>query len=211
MAGKGASSTYEIRTRFRAPLDFVYRWCTDYTAQDARLEGERYERRILKRTSNEVVYEDLDDLDGGWFWSRMVFRLHPPDRWHAESVGSHRTYSLDYRLSALPNRQTLLTLPPDAVHLAWGVETPRRPNGNGTLARAGRPLPRSWSGTMRGSAGSAAGKRNRAGPLRSETGIGGRGGSLASGSAPDLRHPLALPRVGSGESVQGPELAGCPP
>jgi hypothetical protein len=36
--------------------------------------------------------------------------LLPPDRWHSESIGSHREYSLDYQLKELPGDRTQLTL-----------------------------------------------------------------------------------------------------
>jgi hypothetical protein len=102
--------TYRVTATFGAPLEFVYRWCTDYTADDARHEGEQYERRILRRNSRQVVYEDLESSQDGWFWSRHVVQLTPPDRWHSDSVGSHRAYSLDYRLRRLPGDRTELTL-----------------------------------------------------------------------------------------------------
>ncbi|MFY9717782.1 MAG: hypothetical protein WAK40_07630 [Thermoplasmata archaeon] len=101
---------YEARVKFRAPVNFVYRWCTDYTPGDARLEGETYQRRILRRTAREVLYEDLEDSKDGWFWSRHQVRLLPPNRWHSDSIGSHRAYSLDYQLTELPGDQTQLTL-----------------------------------------------------------------------------------------------------
>jgi hypothetical protein len=101
---------YEVRCEFRAPLEFVYRWCTDYTPQDARYEAEQYERRILLRSRRKVVYEDLEDTPEGWVWSRHVVRLAPPNRWHSDSVGSHRSYSLDYRLYRLPAGRTRLVL-----------------------------------------------------------------------------------------------------
>lgn len=110
MPSKWPSPKYEVRATFRAPLKFVYDWCTDYTPKDAKLEGEDYERRILRQTSREVVYEDLAETPEGWLWSRHVVRLHPPNWWHSDSFGSHRIYSLDYRLSELPGNRTQLTL-----------------------------------------------------------------------------------------------------
>jgi hypothetical protein len=110
MPKKWPGPRYQVRAKFRAPVSFVYRWCTDYTPGDARLEGEKFQRRILRRTEREVVYEDLEDTEDGWFWSRHVVRLLPPNRWHSDSVGSHRAYSLDYRLTKLPGDQTQLTL-----------------------------------------------------------------------------------------------------
>jgi hypothetical protein len=35
--------------------------------------------------------------------------LVPPDRWHAEAFGSHRTWSIDYRLRSLPEGITELS------------------------------------------------------------------------------------------------------
>jgi hypothetical protein len=110
MPEKWPGPTYEAHAEFRAPMDFVFRWCTDYTPEDSKLEKEAYQRRILRRSPREVVYEDLDDTPDGWFWAHHVVRLHPPDRWHSDSVGSHRLYSLDYRLTPLSGNRTRLTL-----------------------------------------------------------------------------------------------------
>lgn len=107
---KWPAPKYEARVIFDAPLKFVFEWCTDYSTQDAKLEGGKYSRRILSRTPREVIYEDLEDSKGGWFWSRHVVRLSPPKRWHSDSIGSHRAYSLDYRLSKLSGGRTQLVL-----------------------------------------------------------------------------------------------------
>lgn len=96
----------EIRTEFRAPIDFVYEWCTDYGPSDAALGKEAYRRRVLRRSKEEVVYEDLDEMQDGWHWSRWTVRLFPPDHWHGESIGNYRTWKVDYRLRSLPNGRT---------------------------------------------------------------------------------------------------------
>lgn len=114
--------TYRVTAEFSAPRAYVFRWCTDYRADDAKLEGEHFERRILKRSPTEVVYEDLERQKGGWFWSRHVVRLDPPNGWHSDTVGSHRQYSLDYRLSDLPSGGTRLVL--TARRRPYGVGGP---------------------------------------------------------------------------------------
>jgi hypothetical protein len=129
MAPRASDGRYVLRFDFDAPLEFVYRWCTDYTPEDGKLDGDDYARRIVRRSSREVVYEDLADFDGGWFWSHHVVRLEPPSHWHSESVGSHRRYSLDYRLTKLPGNRTRLTM---RAH--------RRPFGVGGK----NPSQRSW-------------------------------------------------------------------
>jgi hypothetical protein len=101
-------SVYEIRRTFRAPLDFAYAWCTDYTTEDRQLEGEAdtATRQILRKTRTTVVYEDLDATPDGWKWSRQTVTLRPPDAWRATAVGNHRTWDLEYRLRALPDGRT---------------------------------------------------------------------------------------------------------
>jgi hypothetical protein len=133
-----ASAVYEIRATFRAPLPYVYRWCTDYTPGDARLEKDEYDRKIVKRGARTVVFEDLYELPKGWIWSRHEVTLHPPDRWHAESVGSHRTWSLDYTLRPLPDGRTELTLRGTRRPTAIGAPNP-------PAERMERQLRKAWA------------------------------------------------------------------
>jgi hypothetical protein len=107
----GPRQSFHIRAEFRAPLDFVFAWCTDYRADDARREKDDYVRRVLLRTKRRVVYEDLGDhAGGGWWWSRFDVALRPPDRWTAESVGAYRFLALDYRLTPPGDDRTRLDL-----------------------------------------------------------------------------------------------------
>lgn len=101
---------YRIRVPFRVPLDFAFAWCTDFTPQDAALEGESYQRKIIERTPRRVVFEDLEESESGWIWSREVVTLHPPNGWHMDGVGNHRDLTADYILSSLPDGRTQLEL-----------------------------------------------------------------------------------------------------
>ncbi|MCI4348755.1 MAG: hypothetical protein L3J93_00840 [Thermoplasmata archaeon] len=127
MGERWPGPTYEIHATFRAPLGFVYRWCTDYRTDDARLEGETYERKILHRSRTKVVYEDLQNSKEGWWWAHHDVRLDPPDHWRSDSVGSHRAYSLDYRLSERPGDRTELVL--RARRRPYGVGENNPPKG----------------------------------------------------------------------------------
>jgi hypothetical protein len=89
---------YEIRSVFHVPVDFAYRWCTDYREFDGRLSKEGNLRRILRRSARQVVYEDLTPAPEGWVWSRQTVTLRPPNRWTATARGNYRTWELDYRL-----------------------------------------------------------------------------------------------------------------
>ncbi|MGI0148359.1 MAG: hypothetical protein ACREDF_02345 [Thermoplasmata archaeon] len=101
---------YRIRVSFRAPLDFAFAWCTDYTPEDAGLEGEKYERKIIERTPRRVIFEDLEESKAGWDWSRDVVVLRPPNRWHMEGVGNKRDAKADYVLTSLRDGRTRLDL-----------------------------------------------------------------------------------------------------
>jgi hypothetical protein len=139
---------YEVRATFRAPLEFVFRWCTDYTPQDASYSGEGYDRRILRRSTRAVVLEDLYDTGKGWIWLRRVVRLSPPNRWRADTVGSDRAISVDYRLSEIPGKRTLLTI--RARRRPYGIGTENPPKGTwersigANWAKFGRALERDY-------------------------------------------------------------------
>jgi len=138
LVGAARSGLYVVHATFRAPMSFVLRWCTDYSPEDPGLEGERFRRRILKRTRTNVVYEDLDDTPGGWMWSRWNITIHPPDRWHGEAVGNYRGWAVDYRLKSLPGDRTQLTLRGRRAPLLLGKKNPPK-------AELERELTQSWT------------------------------------------------------------------
>ncbi len=104
------SPEYRISVAFHAPLDFAFAWCTDFSPQDARLEGETYQRKIVERTPRRVVFEDLEEAKDGWVWSRDTVTLRPPKRWSMVGTGNRRDVTANYLLSRLPNGQTQLEL-----------------------------------------------------------------------------------------------------
>ena len=142
-----------MHSTFRVPLAFAYSWCTDYQPDDAAREDEQYERRILSRTARRVVYEDLDRTPAGWVWRRQVVTLRPPDRWHAESVGSHRTWSLDYILRSRGATRTELTLIGRRRSTELGGRNPSRPQLERELStmwrRFGRAMQRDYFRSVR--------------------------------------------------------------
>ena len=101
---------YRVSVSFRAPIEFVFAWCTDYTPGDAALENEAYQRKIIERTPRAVIFEDLEESQDGWDWSRAVVSLHPPNRWHMDGIGNNRDVMADYALSRLPDGRTRLDL-----------------------------------------------------------------------------------------------------
>ncbi|MGA8275288.1 MAG: SRPBCC family protein [Thermoplasmata archaeon] len=117
-------STYEIKRSFRAPLGFVYAWCTDYTKADRKLQGDPGSRQIIRKTSRTAVYEDLNETPHGWMWSRQTVTLQPPNRWHAVAAGNYRTWNLDYSLRELPDGRTEFTMHGERRATPLGVKNP---------------------------------------------------------------------------------------
>ena len=101
---------FHIQVTLPVPVDFAYRWCTDFQPTDAALEGEEYQRRILSRTARRVVFEDLGETPVGWDWARYEVDLQPPDGWHMQRTGNHAHIVGDYRLTALGRQRTRFDL-----------------------------------------------------------------------------------------------------
>jgi hypothetical protein len=130
-------TTYRYRIAFNAPLPFVFRWCTDYQPSDALLEHESFRRKILERGRRRVVYEDLEEVAGGWSWRRHVVALDPPNHWHSESIGNYRDIELDYVLRELPGGRTEMRF--------LGRRRPAVLGGaNPTVREFGRSMDVSW-------------------------------------------------------------------
>lgn len=138
MPKRGQSRRYVVATTLRAPLTYAYRWCTHYTPDDGDLSGEGYERRILSRSDRRVVFEDLLDTRNGWIWIHREVRLGPPNGWHAESVGSDRRISVEYRLSALSDDRTQLVI--TALRQPYGIG-----KGNPPAAEWQRRISQNWA------------------------------------------------------------------
>lgn len=122
----GPVSEYRIRLTFRAPLKFAYAWCTDYSPEDRKLEGDPGQRQILRKRGRTVVYEDLNETPHGWMWSRQTVTLHPPDRWTATAEGNYRTWELVYTLRELPGDRTEFTMVGKRRATPLGVRNPSK-------------------------------------------------------------------------------------
>jgi hypothetical protein len=137
-SGRWPGPEFHVSAEFDAPMPYVFAWCTDFDPADDRREKDRYHRKVIERTARRVVFEDLVDSDRGWNWARHVVTLRPPNRWHSESVGSHREATIDYLLTALPGDRTRLDL-------RWR----RRPTALATTRVSRRSIERSTTQSWR--------------------------------------------------------------
>jgi hypothetical protein len=131
---------YSIKRTFRAPVDFAYAWCTDYTGDDRGFQGEEGARQILRKNSRGAVYEDLTPSPKGWNWSRYTVTFQPPNRWHAVAVGNYRTWVLDYSLRELPDGRTEFTLRGKRRATPLGIKNPPKRELEGELRTMWRNL-----------------------------------------------------------------------
>jgi hypothetical protein len=101
---------FHASAEFRAPLRFVFDWCTDYTPEDGPIGREPYLRKVIHRGPRLVILEDLEETERGWDWARLWVKLQPPRRWRCETIGSYHDFTINYELSPLPNGRTRLDL-----------------------------------------------------------------------------------------------------
>jgi len=145
---------YRIRVTFRVPLKFAFGWCTDYTPQDASLEGESYRRKIVERTPRRVVFEDLEESETGWIWSRDVVTPRPPNRWHMDGSGNRREVTADYVLTGLPDGRTQLELRGRRRPIVPETERPTKAEREASTTRAwkrfGAAMERDYRRSVRG-------------------------------------------------------------
>ncbi len=135
----GPERVYRFTIDLAAPIEFVFRWATDYRANDASRSHQGFERRVLERDQSRVVFEDLERQPGGWVWRRSAVVLRPPDRWHSHSQGSHRFAEVDYRLARLGPERTRLTI---TMHRRATAAHPKHP----TAAAFEADLRHAWTG-----------------------------------------------------------------
>ncbi len=136
----GPERVYRFTIDLAAPIGFVFRWATDYRANDSSLSHQGFERRVLERDRGHVLFEDLErNPAGGWVWRRSAVSLRPPDAWRSHSQGSHRFAEIDYRLTALGPARTRLSI---TMHRRATAAHPKHP----TAAAFEADLRHAWTG-----------------------------------------------------------------
>jgi len=94
----------------RAPLRFVYDWCTDYRETDPRITGSKSKRKILMKTKHRVVYVATYRSRGKTRSAVDVVTLYPPKAWHLDFIGDEDDETGDYVLSSLGPKKTRLDM-----------------------------------------------------------------------------------------------------
>ena len=104
------SHTFHVSKAIEAPLQFVYKWCTDYPQSDPRIIGSENRRKILFKGKNRVVYVSLYVRRGEQRNAVNVVTLHPPKAWHLDFIGDDDDEVGDYHLTRVGPKRTRLDM-----------------------------------------------------------------------------------------------------
>lgn len=100
--------TYRHSRIFNAPIQFVYDWCTDYSPLDSKITGSKFERIILEKTKERVVYAGYKTgRDGKPKLAVRVVTLHPKTySWHLDYFAEEDLEVGDYKLKRVGKDKT---------------------------------------------------------------------------------------------------------
>jgi len=104
------SHSFHVSKVIRAPLRFVFDWCTDYRDTDTQITGSKAKRKILMKTKHRVVYVTSYRNRGKQRNAVDIVTLFPPKSWHLDFVGDEDDESGDYVLTSLGPRKTRLDM-----------------------------------------------------------------------------------------------------
>lgn len=107
--------TYKLSKTFDAPLDFVFKWCTDFREDDGKMIGSKTKRKFLERNKERLTwivnYKENGKLKEG---IRTVW-LNPPDAWHLDTCGDGYERG-EYKLTSLGKGKTRLDMVFDVTY-----------------------------------------------------------------------------------------------
>jgi len=133
------TTTVRLSFEIRAPLRYVYEWCTDFRSDDGRFSSRRpgpvY--RVIRISPRRVLRVRIAPGPGPDPAIAVdLVRLNPPRSWHLDQIDEADRQSLDYRLSRVGRGRTRLLL---LVTERW--VTPEFPTREELRAR----VRRTWS------------------------------------------------------------------
>jgi len=104
------SHSFHVLKVIRAPLRFVFDWCTDYRDTDTQITGSKAKRKILMKSKHRVIYVTSYRNRGKQRNAVDIVTLFPPKGWHLDFVGDEDDESGDYVLASLGSRKTRLDM-----------------------------------------------------------------------------------------------------
>jgi hypothetical protein len=116
--------TLQFHKLVRAPLPFVFRWCTDYREDDDRITSDiyQYRARIVLREPDRIVrIITVPGHDRNRSTDVEIISLQPPDRWHLYKFSVTDDKRGRYRLTPRGPNATLIQM---HFREKWKVRNP---------------------------------------------------------------------------------------
>jgi len=111
---KAFTQKYRGSKTFKAPLDFVFAWCTDYREDDVKMTGSKSRRTMLEKTPHRVVWVVTYKQEGKTREGLRVVWPHPPDAWELDTCGDMADWGERergwYKLTPKGNNRTRLDM-----------------------------------------------------------------------------------------------------
>jgi hypothetical protein len=110
---KTTARDYRFSKLVRAPLPFVFRWCTDYRDDDDRLTDSiyHYQAKIVLREPSRIVrLISVPGTDRNRSTDVEIITLRPPNRWHLAKFSVSDDQIGNYLLTSRGPRLTLLEI-----------------------------------------------------------------------------------------------------
>jgi hypothetical protein len=100
--------TYKHSRVFNVPVEFAYKWCTDYSPVDSKITRSKFPRIILAKGKDRVVYASFKPgSDGKPKLAVRVVTLHPKTfSWHLDYFAEEDLEVGDYKLTRLGPKKT---------------------------------------------------------------------------------------------------------
>jgi len=101
--------TYKVSKTFKAPLDYVFGWCTDFREDDGKMTGSKSKRTFLERTDKRIVWAVEYKEKGKAKEGIRVVWLRSPDSWTLDTCGDGRELG-EYKLTQKDKNKTRLDM-----------------------------------------------------------------------------------------------------
>lgn len=101
--------TYKASKTFKAPLDYVFQWCTDFREDDGKMVGSKAKKTFVERTDKRIIWISAYKEKGKTREDIRVVWLRPPDAWHLDTCGDGREVG-EYQLSEKGKNKTRLDM-----------------------------------------------------------------------------------------------------
>lgn len=102
--------SYTITMKIKAPLDYAFKWCTDFDEGDTKITQSDSNRVLIEKKTDRVIYVMLAENDGNTRGRAYIVRLKPPNSWNMKAYGNGSDSTGEYKLTRISPDLTKLTV-----------------------------------------------------------------------------------------------------